>query len=111
MEERRKRTKNTKKKRSITKNITRNIIRRGLTRLVHLTHNLVQMKVRFPLLVINAIVGQEAETDIIDHGQGLMKNVAGEMTLVKEGIEIILVKGEETLEKEMSKLSPSHLMI
>jgi hypothetical protein len=111
MEERRKRTKNTKKKRSITKNITRNIIRRGLTRLVRLIHNQVQMKVRFPPLVINAIEGQEAETDIIVQGQGLMKNVTGEMTLVKEGIEIILVKGEETLEKEMSKLSPSHLMI
>jgi hypothetical protein len=69
------------------------------------------MKVKFPHLVINAIVDQEAETVIIDQGQGLMKNVAGEMTLVKEGIEIILVKGEETLEKEMSKLSPSHQMI
>jgi hypothetical protein len=86
MEGRRKRTKNTKKKRSITKNITRNIIRRGLTRQVHLTHNRVQMKVRFPHIVINAIVDQEAETVIIVQGQGLMKNVAGEMTLVKEGI-------------------------
>jgi predicted ATP-dependent Lon-type protease len=111
MEERRKRTKNTKKKRSITKNITRNIIRRGLTRQVHLTHNLVQMKVRFPLLAINAIVGQEAETGIIDQGQGLMKNVAGETILEKEEIENILVKGGETQEKEMLKLSPSHLMI
>ena len=108
MEGRKKRIKSTKKIRN-TKSITRNIIRSDLPLLIHLIHSRVRMKVRSP--IANAIIDQEAETVIIGHGQGLMRKDTEEMTHVKERIGIILVKGEETPEKEMSKLSPNNLVI
>ena len=95
MEERKRRTRST---RNIIKNIIRNIIRRGLSLQVLRTHNRVLMKAKFPLIA-NAIIDLEAEIVII--GQGLMTKNTGEMTHVIERIDIILVKGEETQEKEM----------
>ena len=106
MEGRKKRIKSTKKIRNTTRNTIRNIIRSDLPPLIHLIHNRVLMKVRSP--IANAIIDQEAETVIIGHGQGLMRKDTEDMTHVKERIGIILVKGEETPEKE---LSPNNLMI
>ena len=105
MEERKRRTRST---RNIIKSIIRNIIRRGLSLQVLRTHNRVLMKAKFPLIT-NAIIDQEAEIVII--GQGLMTKNTGEMTHVIERIDIILVKGEETQEKEVLKLSPNHLLL
>lgn len=106
MEERKRRTRST---RNIIKSIIRNIIiRRGLPLQVLRTHNRVLMKAKFPLIA-NAIIDLEAETVII--GQGLMTKNTGEMTHVIERIDIILVKGEETQEKEVLKLSPNHLLL
>ena len=107
MEERKKRIKNTKKIRNTTRNTIRNIIRSDLPPLIHLIHNRVLMKVRSP--IANAIIDQEVEIVIIVQDQGLMTNEdTREMNRVIERIGIILVKGEETPEKE---LSPNHLMI
>lgn len=105
MEERKRRTRST---RNIIKSIIRNIIRRGLSLQVLRTHNRVLMKAKFPLIA-NAIIDLEAEIVII--GQGLMTKNTGEMTHVIERIDIILVKGEETQEKEVLKLSPNHLLL
>ena len=104
MEERKKRIKSTKKIRNTTRNTIRNIIRSDLPPLIHLIRNRVQMKVRSP--IANAIIDLEAEIVIIVQDQGLMKNE--DMTHVIERIGIILVKGEETPEKE---LRPNHLVI
>jgi hypothetical protein len=109
MEERKKKTRSTRKIRSIIKNITRNIIRRGLNLLIHLTRHRVLMKVKSP--IANVIIDQEVETVIIGQDQDLMREGTGEITHVIERIDTILVKEEETPEKEVSRLSPNHPMI
>jgi len=109
MEGRKKRIKSTKKIRN-TKSITKNIIRSGHPHLIHLIPNRVLMKVKSH--IANAIIDLEVETVIIGHGQGLMINEdIKEMTHVTERIGIILVNGDETPEKEVSKLSPNLLTI
>jgi hypothetical protein len=96
MEERKKSINSTKQIRITTRNTIRKILRSDLPSLIHLIHNRVLMKVRSP--IANAIIDQEVEIVIIVQDQGLMKNE--DMTHVIERIGIILVKGEETPEKE-----------
>ena len=102
MEERKKRIKNIRRIRSITKSIIRNITRRDRPLQILRIHYQVLIKVRFPL-VINAIKDQEAETVIIDQGLHQMREDTEKMILVIEGKDIIHVREEETQEKEVQR--------
>lgn len=104
MEERKKRTKNIRRIRSITKSIIRSITRRGPLLQILLILNRVLKEAKF-LLIVNAIIDQEAGTVIIIQGLDQTIEDSEEMTLEIEKIGIIPVRKEETPEKEVLRLN------